>query len=548
MLTRAARRHGRTAAWAAAVLLAALAAGASAQTADHRQFAALKRKFKDGSEVTRACLTCHNEAAEAIQGTSHWHWLGDKVAVPGHNGEHRIGKKDLINNFCIGIRSNEESCSGCHISYGWKGGHFDFSRKDQIDCIACHDGTGEYVKKIGGEGGGEGPDWAKLARSVAPTSARTCGTCHFNGGGGEAVKHGDLDESLLGAKKTLDVHLAKDGLGFTCSTCHRGDEIAHKLKGRMPSVSVDAKNSVTCEQCHGSAPHGTDFVFRTDSERLGASHFSAGAERHSPWQSLRRNWHSRRIACQTCHIPEFAREEPTRVFWDWSTAGRHHEDGRPVMEFDDAGNLVYWGIKGSFKYGKNVVPTYRWWNGASGRYLIGDKFDPSKVLTLNPPLGGPGDPASKIWPFKLHEGKQPYDPVNDVLIQPHLSGPKGSGAFWSDWDWSVAARQGMKAAGIPFSGKMAFARTEMYWPTTHMVAQGDRGLSCVDCHARASRLAGVPGVYIPGYSRWRLLELLGWLSVWASLAGVAGHGFLRWLASRGRLGRFLDATGLRRKP
>lgn len=523
----------------AAALLAGSAAAAPASTADHRKFAALKHPFKSGRDVTRACLSCHTEAGAQIDGTSHWNWLGDAVAVPGHARACRIGKANVVNNFCIGIRSNEESCSGCHISYGWKGGHFDFARHDQIDCIACHDGTGDYVKKIGGEGGAEGPDWGKLAQNVSPTSARTCGTCHFNGGGGEAVKHGDLDESLINAHKTLDVHMAKDGLGFTCSTCHRGESVAHHLKGRMPSVSVDAKDSVTCEQCHGSAPHGADFVFRSESERSGAARFSAGAEKLSPWQSLRRNWHSRRIACQTCHIPAFAREEATRVFWDWSKAGRHHEDGRPVMEFDDDGNLVYWGIKGAFKYGKNVVPAYRWWNGTSGRYLLGDKFDPSKVLTLNPPLGGPKDPASKIWPFKLHEGKQPYDPVNDILIQPHLSGPKGSGAFWSDWDWNVAARQGMKAAGLPFSGKIDFARTEMYWPTTHMVAQGDHGLSCVECHARTSRLAGVGGVYIPGFDRSVVLDLLGWASAALSLLGVLGHGLLRWLGSRGRVNHIL---------
>lgn len=534
----------KTGAWSgraalAAALLAAFGAAAEAQTADHHRFAALKRKFKDGSAVTRACLTCHEDAAESIQGTAHWNWLGDKVVVPGHKGERRIGKKDLINNFCIGIRTNEKSCSGCHISFGWKSGHFDFSRKDQIDCIACHDGTGDYVKKIAGEGKADEEDWTKLAQSVAPTSVRTCGTCHFNGGGGEAVKHGDLDESLLTADKSLDVHMAKDGLAFTCSTCHRGDEIAHHMKGRMPSVSVDSKNMVTCEQCHGPAPHGQDFVFRTGSERAGTSHFAAGAEKLWPWQSMRRNWHARRIACQTCHIPEFARVESTRMTWDWSKAGRHHADGRPVMEFDNDGNLVYWGIKGAFTYGKNVVPVYRWWNGTSGRYLLGDKFDPSKVLTLNPPLGGPDDPASKIWPFKLHQAKQPYDPVNDILIQPHLSGPKGSGAFWADWNWDVAARQGMKAAGLPYSGQIAFARTDMYWPTTHMVAQGSQGLKCIDCHSRRSRLAGVGGVYIAGFDRSEPLDLLGWAALLLSMLAILGHGTLRWLARRGRVNHIL---------
>ncbi|MDD5301738.1 MAG: cytochrome C [Elusimicrobia bacterium] len=534
-------RNGGTAAIVAAVLLAVLSAPARATTADHHQFAALKKKFADGPAVTRACLECHTKAGEQILETSHWNWLGEAVEVPGHVGKHRMGKANLLNNFCIGVQSNEASCAKCHIGYGWKDRTFDFKKQTNVDCLSCHDGTGDYVKKPAGHGGGAeaAVDWGKLAVGVGPTSLRTCGSCHFAGGGGEGVKHGDLDPSLLEAKKTLDVHMAKDGVGFTCASCHRDEEAGHRLKGRAPSVSVDSKNLVTCAQCHGDAPHGHDFAFRSEKEREGAGRFTAGAEKLSPWQSLRRNWHARRVACQTCHIPAFARENATKLSWDWSKAGRRLPDGRPLTEYDDEGNISYLGIKGAFVWGKNVVPAYRWWNGTSGRYLTGDRFDPAKTLVMNPPLGGPGDGASKIWPFKLHEGNQPYDPVNKILIQPKLSGEKGSGAYWEDFDWNKSARVGMKYAGLPFSGQVGFARTEMYWPVSHMVAQGDRGLSCADCHSRTSRLAGVPGIYMPGYDRSAVLDFLGWASALLSLLGVLGHGFLRWLAERGQFEKLL---------
>lgn len=535
MLTRPTRTW-RTAAAAAAVLLAVLSGAARASTADHRQFEALKKKFADGPSVTRACLSCHTKAAEQLHATSHWNWLGEETEVPGHVGKHRLGKANLLNNFCIGVRSNEASCTKCHIGFGWKDRTFDFKSRESVDCLSCHDGTGEYAKKPAGHGGGgeDAPDWSGLARGVGPTSVRTCGACHFAGGGGEGVKHGDLDPSLLEAKKTLDVHMASDGLGFTCASCHRGEESGHRFKGRAPSVSVDSKNLAACSQCHGEGPHGHDFAFRSEKEREGAARFPPGPQKLWPWQSARRNWHARRIACQTCHIPTFARENSTKLSWDWSKAGRRKPDGRPVTEYDDEGNISYLGIKGAFKWGKNVVPAYRWWNGTSGRYLTGDRFDPSRTLVMNPPLGGPGDAGSKIWPFKLHEGNQPYDPVHKILIQPKTFGPKGSGAYWSDFDWNKAARAGMKHAGLPFSGKIGFARTEMYWPVSHMVAQGDRGLSCVDCHSRASRLAGVGGVYMPGYDRSAVLDFLGWASAILSLLGVLGHGFLRWLAERGQ--------------
>ena len=41
-------------------------------TADHSKFEALQKEFTSGPEVTRACLSCHNEAAEQFQKTIHW--------------------------------------------------------------------------------------------------------------------------------------------------------------------------------------------------------------------------------------------------------------------------------------------------------------------------------------------------------------------------------------------------------------------------------------------------------------------------------------------
>ena len=56
------------------------------------------------------------------------------------------GKKDLINNFCQAVPSNEGRCSQCHIGIGWGDKDFDFSNPKNIDCLACHDQTGTYKK------------------------------------------------------------------------------------------------------------------------------------------------------------------------------------------------------------------------------------------------------------------------------------------------------------------------------------------------------------------------------------------------------------------
>lgn len=72
---------------------------------------------------------------------------------------------------------------------------------------------------------------------------------------------------------------------------------------------------------------------------------------------------------------------------------------------------------------------------------------------------------------KIHRGKQIYDPVTQMLIQPELySREKGDGGFWKDFNSQRSAAEGMKASGLPYSGQYAFIDTVMYWPVIHMVA------------------------------------------------------------------------------
>src|SRR5512133_260644 len=79
--------------------------------------AVITGKFETPQDVTRACLGCHPRAAMDVMKTSHWTWLGDEVRVPGHDGEVRIGKRNLLNNFCLSARGNEKSCTKCHVGY-----------------------------------------------------------------------------------------------------------------------------------------------------------------------------------------------------------------------------------------------------------------------------------------------------------------------------------------------------------------------------------------------------------------------------------------------
>jgi octaheme c-type cytochrome (tetrathionate reductase family) len=408
----------------------------------------VKGPFNSGPDVTRACLTCHQREADDFVGDVHWTWSALQH-VPGHREEVAIGKKSSINNFCIAVPSNWPRCTSCHAGYGWKDAAFDFDNTENIDCLVCHDTTGLYRKDPKGAGmPDEGVELEKVAQNVGRTSRRTCGSCHFFGGGGDHVKHGDLDTSLVDPKRDYDVHMGVDGPNMTCQFCHQTSY--HEIPGQAMSVSAGEGERVECGGCHRGAPH----------ER----------------QELNR--HSDAVACQTCHIPAFAREQPTTVWGDWSRAGEDREPGR-----DRYGMDLYSKNKGELGWAKNATPVYEWYNGESERYLLGDRIDPEKPVYLTRPLGTIQDENAKIFPFKLMEGNQPYDAVNHYLVVPNLYG-----GYWEHYDWNRAIVAGMAAANMPYSGKFGFIRTKMYWRINHTVVPKEQSLKCRDCHGEQGRL------------------------------------------------------------
>lgn len=395
--------------------------------------------FASGQDVTKACLQCHPEAGETMLHNNHFTWSHGPYDVPGHEQPVYTGKKNVINNFCIAIKPNWPPCTACHAGYGWQDNHFDFNDPTNIDCLACHDTTGLYVKANSGYPA-KGVDLVDVAKHVGNPTRLDCGACHFRGGGGDAVKHGDLDNSLINPSDDLDVHMGK--YDFACTDCHRY-EGEHQWSGRSISVSLDNANQTRCTDCHAQKPHADD----------------------------RLNLHTDSVACQTCHIPAFARKEATKMWWDWSKAG---DDTRPQNPHE------YLKIKGEFIYEKNVIPEYAWYNGVvEDRYLIGDKIDPTVETIINMPAGSIDDANARIFPFKVHHATQPYDKVYDILLTPKTFGKDG---YWTDFEWDKALRLGAEAHNLPYSGEYGFAPTAMYWPTTHMVAPKEQALQCNACH------------------------------------------------------------------
>ena len=496
-------------------------------TADHGKFKELKQEFNSGPEVTKACLGCHTEAAKQIHKTEHWNW--EYKSAEGQ----LLGKRRVINNFCTSITSNEADCAACHIGYGFKDEKFDFTSEVNVDCLVCHDTTGKYKKPIGFSGNpvtkktehppGSGKfirpvDLKDVAQHVGKTSRTTCGACHFYGGGGDGVKHGDLDSSLEAPEKSLDVHMAADGSNFVCDTCH--DTQGHQVPGSRYAPTAqdkgdalvrgkqDKRNPTTCQACHGQAPHK---------------------------KIAKLNDHTDKVACQTCHIQRFARGGvPTKMSWDWSTSGKRAPDGKPLVVKNADSYEIYNGKKGDFVLAENVIPQYLWFNGKVKYTLRGDKIDTSsQPVHINHFEGSASDGKSLIWPVKVFRGKQAFDPENKTLVVTHLAGEDDS-AYWTNLNWTKAVAAGMASVNAPFSGKVDFIETDSSWPITHMVAPAKDALRCAECHAAGGRLEKVAGVYIPGRSSdhagW--LDTAGWALAVLTLLGVLGHGLARIVLSK----------------
>jgi octaheme c-type cytochrome (tetrathionate reductase family) len=468
---------------------------------------------------TSQCLNCHGKIGDDVMKTAHWKWEGTVANIKGFEGTIH-GKKDLINNFCLATPTNEGRCAQCHIGYGWGSKTYDFGNAKNIDCLACHDQTGTY-KKVPSPStaqpvvGGPDPsvDLQKVAQSVAINKGipprSTCVFCHSRAGGDDNVKHGDISTRMALAAPTNvdadpatylaraeDVHMGIDpkaaagkpkGGNMTCVACHQtkkdasGNMIGHEIGG-FAYHSVDEGVMKDCTDCHGAA---TSIHAGTSVEAIVKSHTT--------------------LACQTCHIPAISRKVSTYTDWRWSLAGftppagstETHPAGCAKEPLGTGNRSTYSKLKGCFKWGTNVRPTLRYFDGKWNRMIVGfnDKYT-SQPVDLGSPSATYKTAGAKIYPFKKMTGNQVADKGNKTMLVPHLFGTAtGANPYWTKFDWKLALQDG--AAYTPaynsgtqvFSGDYEFVDTMMLLKVDHEVAPKTMafgiGGNCADCHGSA---------------------------------------------------------------
>lgn len=427
----------------------------------------VKGPFKTGMDVTKACLACHDKQATDFMKTPHWIWKGAPRLVKGmENSKESLGKMNLINTMAISVQggadyANIEACTKCHAGYGMTSNKFDFNDKYRIDCLICHAKDVSYTKVMGGEVDPKAIkagrlNLEKVAQSVDKPGRSNCGSCHFFSGGEDGSKHGDLDSTLTKPTKNHDVHMGtkvSGGQDLVCQSCHRTKE--HRIAGASTLLATFDER-VQCEDCHvgSKSPH-----------------------QKSPNGSII-NRHLAAVACQTCHIPVFAKAQATKISWDWSTVGK---DIEPEEQFDKD---TYDKRKGTYAWSKNVVPTYAWYNGTIEKYLKGQKIAVQEgPVSVSRPVGDIKDPKAKVFPFKMLAGNQPMDSVNRYLLIPQTHKE-----LFNNFDWEKALKEGSKGSGLEYSGKFQFIKTVSYVSINHEVAPKENALRCNECHDGGKRL------------------------------------------------------------
>jgi hypothetical protein len=352
----------------------------------------------------QTCVACHQAQAEAMFGSVHYRQSGPTPNVPnilGEAGERGFG--DIgFNTYCgTHITSSRATCAGCHVGYGrYPQETMTPEQLANIDCLMCHQdayrrtpaGPFQPWETLGEDGRPRiiqipiedetgfayMPDEANMqisileaARTVHLPTRASCLRCHAGASGSDGGKRGDFSSVTVNPPRSSDIHLSPQGANLVCADCHAVG--GHRVRGRGLDLRPnDAPERFTCAACHGDQPHGD----------------------YSRYNGARRDTHALKVACQTCHIPTYAKDVSTEMERDWFN---------PYYSPSACSGQGGW--KPEEIRSSNVVPTYAWFDGTSEVLVLGQQ--PVAVVngreSFAIPLGSvEADTSAKIHPMKEH--------------------------------------------------------------------------------------------------------------------------------------------------
>ncbi len=333
----------------------------------------------------------------------------------------------------------------------------------------------------------------EAAQTVHTTTRKSCLNCHAGAAGSDGAKRGDLSKEIVDPSLDIDMHMSASGANLTCSDCHNttlSDGTGHRLRGRGLDLRPnDVAERFTCENsgCHSDRPH-SDFSNRTGSSN---------------------DTHAQKVACQTCHIPSYAKAEVgSEVARDW-------QDPHPSAKAcNGRGGWLPREDKGGLG-AEALIPSYAWFDGTSEIYYLGESLDNVPTVPLVADVAASfignfqtGDPAyviglpngnvtdtsleTKLYPMKEHWGKLARNDTDNTLVGHSTFEYFRTGSFCR----AVAVGLGLDEVSVdPSSVCEGFpGGTEMppntttvavhtYQTINHGVETRAGALKCGDCHA-----------------------------------------------------------------
>jgi hypothetical protein len=398
---------------------------------------------------TKTCLQCHNAEAAALFNSIHYQWLGKTPDM--RSGPDIQGKLDVgVNSYCINTTGNWNGCSACHVGLGKRPSSVMTQEQlENIDCMICHQEAYRRIKSNGEfipDADRMSITMVQAARTVHKPTRTTCLQCHAKGGGGDNYKRGDMALAHSNTQDTdFDVHMAVTGGDLNCQECHTTDR--HRIAGRGSDLRpTDLDVDIDCTDCHFG-------------KKTATGHDEPEVNRHVA-----------RIACQTCHIPRYARNasdttaaETTETHRDWTkphktTSGAIH----PTPTMAD-----------------NLIPKYAWWDGRSVSYLLFDdavKNPVTDTIATSQPLGSVSGMTGRLFPFKYKTAYQPLVQGHNQLIALDTS------VYFASGDTNAAIQSGLSNMGYSPDEPYTWVTTDTLQLITHEIPPADAALDCNKCH------------------------------------------------------------------
>jgi Cytochrome c bacterial/Cytochrome c554 and c-prime len=401
------------------------------------------------------CLSCHADEANEMADSTHYQWVGDTPEMINGVGLRQGKLTNAVNSYCVSILNDWPVCGSCHVGRG-KRPDDPAANLENIDCLACHNedyATQRARQTDGTMGVANATD--SMVRNLDLPARASCLACHAKAGGGDGVKRGDLSLATVhNSDPSFDVHMDTSGADLSCQDCHTFKD--HKVIGKgsdlRPTDDVSRGSEVSCLTCH------TDKLAPT-------GHSSEEISKHAA-----------RVACQSCHIPTYAKVA-TETHRDW----RIHHDGSPADGVSGPGHPYTEKLA-------DLTPAYKFWNRLSDNALLGDDaretYDPSSdTYPTSRPVGFTNDEGSKLYPFKYKTADQPKTIADNRLIALNTyEYLKTSG------DVGAATEQGLVSMGYPAHEPYEWIVTDTYQLLNHGIEPSSRALQCGDCHGNTNRM------------------------------------------------------------